>query len=74
MKEDDNPYTDGPRPYGLSLNHKHLPEMRLHGGLSVEPVFVPVISNVEQGLVVTIPLYTKHLSKQLKGHEIHEEI
>src|SRR6185312_13637094 len=32
-----------PRPYALGLTHKHLPEMRVHSGLSADPVFVPVV-------------------------------
>lgn len=74
MEVDDNPYTNGPRPYGLSLDHKHLPEMKVHSGLSTDPVFVPVICNVEQGLAVTIPVHTKFLSKKIKASEIHEVI
>src|SRR5262249_8627780 len=28
-----------PRPYGLTLSHKHVPEMAAHSGLRVAPVF-----------------------------------
>src|SRR5438105_3544119 len=28
-----------PRPYGLGLSHKHVPEMTVHTGLRVKPVF-----------------------------------
>ncbi len=45
-----------PRPYALGLTHKHLPEMRVHGGLSQSPLFTPVVSNFYQGLAVTVPL------------------
>jgi N-acetyl-gamma-glutamyl-phosphate reductase len=31
--------------YGLDQNHKHIPEMRQHGGLSRDPVFLPSYSN-----------------------------
>ncbi len=69
-----NPYTNGPRPYGLSLDHKHLPEMKAHTGLSVEPVFLPVICNVNQGLAVSIPIHANLLSEKTKAEEIHEII
>src|SRR6185295_5680604 len=31
-----------PRPYGLALSHKHVPEMTSHTGLRVKPVFQPI--------------------------------
>jgi N-acetyl-gamma-glutamyl-phosphate reductase len=44
-----------PRPYGLGLQHKHLPEMMAHTGLVVPPVFMPVVGNFYKGLAVTVP-------------------
>jgi N-acetyl-gamma-glutamyl-phosphate reductase len=69
-----NDYTKAPRPYGLSLNHKHLPEMTLHSGLKEAPVFVPVLGNNYKGLAVMVPIHTKLLSKQMNGKNIHELI
>ena len=34
-----------PRPYGLKLAHKHIPEMTVHGGLAQAAVFMPVVAN-----------------------------
>lgn len=51
-----NPALLAPRPYGLTLAHKHLPEMLAHSGLAVAPVFVPIVSNYYKGLAVTVPL------------------
>lgn len=45
-----------PRPYGLSLAHKHLPEMTAHTGLRAAPIFMPVVSNFYKGLAVCVPL------------------
>ncbi len=43
--------------YGIDQNHKHLPEMRLHGGLKHEPVFLPSYSGAfYRGMLVTIVL------------------
>ncbi len=42
--------------YGLSQNHKHLPEMKKMALLSREPVFVPVVGNYYRGMVVSVPL------------------
>ena len=45
-----------PRPYGLKLEHKHLPEMMAHTGLRTRPVFLPIVSNFYKGLAVSVPL------------------
>jgi N-acetyl-gamma-glutamyl-phosphate reductase len=50
-----------PRPYGLGLQHKHLPEMLAHTGLVVPPVFMPVVGNFYKGLAVTVPVHAAAL-------------
>ena len=50
-----------PRPYGLNLAHKHLPEMLAHTGLAHAPVFMPIIANFYKGLSVTVPLHLSQL-------------
>ena len=50
-----------PRPYALGLSHKHLPEMVVHAGLTVAPVFMPIVSNFYKGLAVSIPLRLSQL-------------
>ncbi|MCL2018714.1 MAG: N-acetyl-gamma-glutamyl-phosphate reductase [Oscillospiraceae bacterium] len=44
--------------YALDQNHKHLPEMEMHGGLTLTPMFNPVIDNFYSGMVVNVPLQT----------------
>jgi N-acetyl-gamma-glutamyl-phosphate reductase len=44
------------RAYALSLAHKHLPEMQVHGGLDHAPVFVPAVGNYYKGMLVQVPL------------------
>ncbi len=51
-----------PRPYALTLAHKHLPEMMAHTGLSVKPVFQPIVGNFYKGLSVSVPLHRSQLS------------
>ncbi|WP_097022238.1 N-acetyl-gamma-glutamyl-phosphate reductase [Chromohalobacter canadensis] len=53
---------DAPRPYAMELAHKHLPEMRVHGGLERTPVFQPIVGPFLKGLSVTIPLHVDQLS------------
>ena len=50
------PALTSPRPYGLALAHKHLPEMAAHTGLSQPPIFQPVVANFYKGLAVSVPL------------------
>ncbi len=44
------------RAYGLSLEHKHLPEMRAHAGLGAAPIFSPAVVPGFRGMVVEVPL------------------
>lgn len=67
-----NDYTKAPRPYSLTLNHKHLPEMTIRSGLAETPVFVPILGNNYKGLAVLLSLHTKLLSKQMTAKNIHE--
>jgi N-acetyl-gamma-glutamyl-phosphate reductase len=55
------PALTSPRPYALSLTHKHLPEMMAHTGLTTAPIFMPVVGNFYKGLAVTVPLHVKAL-------------
>ena len=43
--------------YGLSLEHKHLPEIQQYVGLSRRPIFVPSVGSFRQGMLVTVPLH-----------------
>ena len=43
--------------YGLGLQHKHVPEIMKHGGLSRRPIFVPHVGNFAQGMLVELPLH-----------------
>lgn len=43
--------------YGLTLAHKHLPEIQRYGGLARAPVFVPSVGRFAQGMLVSVPLH-----------------
>ena len=60
-----------PRPYGLSLAHKHLPEMTTHSRLEAAPVFMPVVGNFLKGLSVTVPLHLSQLKRGTTGAQLH---
>lgn len=42
--------------YAAGQGHKHLPEIRLHGLLAAEPVFVPSVGQYAQGMAVAVHL------------------
>jgi N-acetyl-gamma-glutamyl-phosphate reductase len=44
------------RTYGLTLEHKHVDEMRLHAGLLDRPLFAPSVGRFYRGMLVEIPL------------------
>jgi N-acetyl-gamma-glutamyl-phosphate reductase len=54
-------------PYGLSFNHKHLPEMKHYTGLRTDVVFQPVVGNFAQGMLTTVPLQMPGIA----GGDIH---
>jgi N-acetyl-gamma-glutamyl-phosphate reductase len=63
-----------PRPYGLGLKHKHVPEMTKFAGLNRPPVFAPTVVNVHSGEIISIPLIADYLKKQLSAAEIRETL
>jgi N-acetyl-gamma-glutamyl-phosphate reductase len=42
--------------YSLDLEHKHVPEIQLHGSLTRRPLFVPSVGRFAQGMIVSLPL------------------
>ena len=43
--------------YGLNLDHKHLPEIKFHNNLSLDPIFMPSVGDFIQGMIVSIPIH-----------------
>ena len=58
---DRNPLLKGPRQYGLTQVHKHLPEMVKICGLNNAPVFCPVVGDFYSGMEVTVPIFASDL-------------
>jgi len=57
--------------YGLSLTHKHLPEMKLHGLLDRVPLFSPSVGRFHQGMIVQVPLHVADLNGAPKLADIN---
>lgn len=58
----ENPKSTAPidtpfRAYALGLQHKHVPEIQRHAGLTVRPLFVPSVGRFRQGMIVQVPLH-----------------
>ena len=53
---DRDPRHQSHRIYGLPLKHKHLPEMQKVCGLSVPPVFSPILGDFYEGMATTVLL------------------
>ena len=45
------------RTYGLTLAHKHVPEMQARCGLTHRPLFAPSVAPVYSGMIVDVPLH-----------------
>ena len=61
---------DAPGIYGLSLSHKHLPEMQKVAGLDYPPVFMPFVDDYYKGMATTIMLQSRLLGGTPGAEEI----
>jgi N-acetyl-gamma-glutamyl-phosphate reductase len=60
-----------PRPYALTLAHKHVPEMMAHTGLTARPILMPVVANFYKGLAVSVPLHGSQLAADASPQRVH---
>ncbi|MBP3893533.1 MAG: N-acetyl-gamma-glutamyl-phosphate reductase [Atopobiaceae bacterium] len=71
-ESDDRPEAlDAPGIYGLSLAHKHLPEMQKVCGLSKAPIFMPVVDDYYKGMATTVMLHADMLVGGAGAREVH---
>lgn len=63
---------DAPGIYGLTLQHKHLPEMQKVCGLTSAPVFMPVVDDYYKGMATSIMLHNELLDKVGHAKDVHE--
>ncbi|MCO5145509.1 MAG: N-acetyl-gamma-glutamyl-phosphate reductase [Aquamicrobium sp.] len=73
MEDGENPgYIAAPHfLYGLTLAHKHVPEMQLHGMLSHAPLFAPSVGRFAQGMIVQAPLHLSGLNGAPQLADLH---
>jgi N-acetyl-gamma-glutamyl-phosphate reductase len=61
-------------PYGLTFQHKHVPELKKYAGLSRDPLMQPVVGNFAQGMITVVPLQLATLDRVPKGVDLHAAI
>jgi len=69
-----DPLLSSPRPYGLTLAHKHILEMMAHTGLRRAPLFIPIVSKTYKGLSVSVPLHLSMLAPGVTGAQLHDAL
>ena len=60
--------------YGLTLKHKHLPEMVKYTGLTVKPVFMPVVDDYYKGMATTIMLHNDKLNNVKTAEDVRNAL
>ncbi len=74
-ESDDRPVEfDSPRRYALTQQHKHLPEMQKISGLEYAPIFDPMVCDYFSGMVVSLPVHTRLLSKKYTVSDMREAL
>lgn len=73
MEDEQNPaYIPSPHfLYGLTLAHKHVPEMQMHGMLDRAPLFSPSVGRFAQGMIVQLPLHLADLNGAPSLGDVH---
>lgn len=73
-QQDRPPALSSPALYGLLQDHKHLPEMTGRCGLTVTPVFVPVVDDYYKGMATTVSFHMSQLSGVSTLHEVWQRL
>lgn len=60
--------------YGLTLAHKHVPEMQAHAGLTHAPIFAPSVAPIYSGMIVDVPLHAAQLAKGETATSLRERL
>lgn len=65
---------DSPRQYALTQQHKHLPEMQKICGLEYAPAFNPLVCDYFSGMVVSLPVHTRLLTKKHTVNDVRNAL
>ncbi len=62
------------RSYGLTLAHKHLPEMQTHAGLEHPVLFAPSVIPAFRGMLVEVPLHLGAMAGEPSADDLRAEL
>ena len=65
---------NSPAIYGVTQNHKHLPEMQKICGLDHKPVFSPIVDDYYKGMATTVPFHMSQLTGVSTLHEVWRKL
>ncbi len=65
---------DTPRQYALTQQHKHIPEMQKICGLEYAPAFNPLVCDYFSGMVVSLPIHMRLLTKKYTSDDIRKAL
>ena len=65
---------NSPAIYGVTQNHKHLPEMQKICGLDHKPVFSPIVDDYYKGMLTTVPFHMSQLTGVSTLHEVWRKL
>ena len=75
IAEYENPHdkeVDAPRLYALGQTHKHLPEIKKHCRLKINPIFLPIVAPYYAGMLVTVGIENKSGKTLQEIHALFE--
>ena len=61
-------------PYGLTLKHKHVPELKAYAKLAIDPLMQPAVGDFAQGMLTMVPLQLGALPSIPKGKDLYAAI
>jgi N-acetyl-gamma-glutamyl-phosphate reductase len=65
---------DAYRPYAMTIQHKHVPEIVARCGLSHPPLFAPSVGAYAQGMIVEVPLQLWSLPTQPSADALRQTL
>ena len=62
------------RSYGLTMEHKHQPEMKRHAALTHDVIFAPAVVPAYRGMHVEVPLHLGAIDSALTPDQLREKL
>jgi N-acetyl-gamma-glutamyl-phosphate reductase len=59
------------RAYGLTMEHKHIPEIQRRTGLTTRPILIPSVARYRQGMLVQVPLQLDFIPGKPTVDDLH---